>query len=267
MKSLSRRSLSRRWRRVVLLAALLAMLPRQPWAAQAAPAAIVVFGASSLTDALSLLGADYEKSGGGPVKLSFAASSALARQIENGAPADVFVSADLDWMDYLAERKLIAPATRRNLLGNRLVLIAQASNGITLKIAPGFALLQALKDGRLATGDPDSVPVGRYARAALTKLGVWDAVASRIVGAENVRAALAYVDRGEAPLGIVYETDARIDPGVRIVDTFPADSHPPILYPIALTATARAGAARFADYLRTPAAAAVFRKFGFTPLR
>jgi molybdate transport system substrate-binding protein len=228
--------------------------------------AILVFAASSLTDAIQQLGNDFGKSTGIGVKFSFAASSALAHQIESGAPADIFFSADVDWMDYLESRKLIQAESRRDVLGNRLVLIAPAGSSITLKIAPHFALAQALGGGRLATGDPDSVPVGRYARAALTSLGVWDAVADRLVRAENVRAALAFVDRGEAPLGIVYKTDALIDKGVRIVDTFPADSHAPITYPIALTVAAQSVAAQFADYLSTPAASAVFVKYGFSSL-
>jgi molybdate transport system substrate-binding protein len=228
--------------------------------------AVVVFAASSLTDALQELAASFGKSAGIVVKLSFAASSALARQIESGAPADVFFSADVDWMDYLQSRKLIQSESRHDLLGNRLVLIAPADSPLRLKIAPHFALVQALGAGRLATGDPDSVPAGRYARAALTSLGVWDGVAGRIAGAENVRAALALVDRGEAPLGIVYRTDALIDQGVRIVDTFPADSHAPIIYPIALTLGAKSDAAKFAAYLGSPASSAVFARFGFVPL-
>jgi molybdate transport system substrate-binding protein len=228
--------------------------------------AVVVFAASSLTDALQELGADFTRSGGMPVRFSFAASSALARQIESGAPADVFLSADVEWMDYLQTRGLIQAVSRHDLLGNRLVLIAPAGSTIDLKIEPNFGLARALGTGRLATGDPDSVPVGRYARAALTSLGVWNEVANRLVRADNVRAALAFVDRGEAALGIVYETDAMIDPGVRVVDVFPEDTHPPVTYPIALTAGAKSGAAQFADYLRTPTADAVFKKYGFVPL-
>jgi len=229
-------------------------------------APIVVFAAASLTNALEELGAGFDAATGAPIKLSFAASSALARQIESGAPADIFFSADIDWMDYLQSRKLIQVNTRRDVVGNRLVLIAAATSTLTLRIAPHFALVTALGTGRLATGDPDSVPVGRYARAALTALGVWSAVEGHIVGAENVRAALAFVDRGEAPLGIVYKTDALVDKGVRIVDTFPLDTHPPITYPIALTVGARSGAAQFADFLRTQAADAIFIKYGFAPL-
>ena len=227
---------------------------------------ITVFGAASLTDSLQELIAAFGKASGITVKSSFAASSALARQIESGAPADVFFSADLEWMDYLETRKLIRPESRRNLLGNRLVLIAPSTSAIELQIKPDFALADALGKGRLATGDPDSVPVGRYARAALTSLGVWASVENRLVRADNVRAALLYVERGEVPLGIVYRTDASIDKGVRIVDVFPENSHPPITYPIALTVGARSGAQEFIDFLRTPTADAVFVKYGFAPL-
>jgi molybdate transport system substrate-binding protein len=229
-------------------------------------APVMVFAAASLTNALEELGTSFDATSGNTVKFSFAASSALARQIESGAPADVFFSADIDWMDYLQTRKLIQTATRRDLLGNRLVLIAPVASTVSLQIAPHFALVNALGSGRLATGDPDSVPVGRYAKQALTALGVWSAVEGHLVGADNVRAALAFVERGEAPLGIVYKTDALVDKGVRIVDTFPTDTHPPITYPIALTVGAKSGAAQFADYLHTAAADAVFTKYGFTPL-
>jgi molybdate transport system substrate-binding protein len=228
--------------------------------------AILVFAAASLTEVLEKLGADFGKSTGIGVKFVFAASSVLARQIEAGAPADIFLSADLDWMDYLQTRKLIQAESRRDLLGNRLVLVAPAASTLTLKIAPQFELAAALGKGRLATGDPDSVPAGRYARAALTTLGVWSRVSDHIVRAENVRAALAFVERGEVPLGIVYRTDALSDKGVRIVDTFPAESHPPITYPIALTVGAKSVAAQFADYLGKPAVGAVFVRYGFTAL-
>ena len=227
--------------------------------------ASVVFAAASLTDAVQELGVDFTKSSGVPVKFSFAASSTLARQIESGAPADVFFSADIEWMDYLQTRQLIQPGSRRDLLGNRLVLVAPADSTLRLTIEPHFALAAALGNGRLATGDPDSVPVGRYARAALTSLGVWNSVEGRLVRADNVRAAMAFVDRGEAPLGIVYRTDALVDKGVRIVDTFPDGTHPPIIYPIALRAGAQRQAVQFTDFLRTPTAAAVFVKYGFVP--
>jgi len=235
--------------------------------AAAGRAPIVVFAAASLTDALQDVTAQAERLLGVTVKLSFAASSALARQIDNGAPADVFVSADTDWMDYLQTHARIEPGSRVDLLGNRLVLVAPAGSDARLKIGRDFPLAAALAGGRLAVGDPDAVPAGRYARAALTQLGVWDSVSGRLVRAENVRAALALVDRGEVPLGIVYRTDALIDKGVRIVDTFPAGSHPPIVYPVALLVGAKAGARDYLEYLRTPAATAVFSKYGFEPVR
>jgi len=227
---------------------------------------IVVFAAASLSNAMQELGDVFARSSGIPVKFSFAASSALARQIQHGAPADVFFSADVEWMDYLEIRRLIQSASRHSLLGNRLVLIAPAASTINLKIAAHFGLADALGKGRLATGDPNFVPVGRYAREALTSLGVWDSVQDHIVRADNVRAALAFVDRGEVPLGIVYETDAMIDKRVRIVDVFPRNTHPPIIYPIALTVGAKKGASQFIGYLRTQAAGAVFEKYGFVAL-
>ena len=234
---------------------------------QADKPAIVVFGAASLTNVLQDLGDAFTKQTSVPVKFSFAASSALARQIESGAPADVFFSADLDWMDYLQKRNLIQPASRRDIVGNRLVLIAPSDSAIELKIKPHFPLAAALGNKRLATGDPDAVPVGRYARAALTNLGVWDEVADRIIRADSVRSALAFVDRGEAPLGIVYETDAMIDKHVRMVDVFPATSHAPIVYPIALTTNAKAEAAKFVAYIASPAADATFKAYGFVRLQ
>jgi molybdate transport system substrate-binding protein len=235
-------------------------------AADAARPAVIEFGAASLTNALQELGDSYTKETSVPVKLSFAASSVLARQIESGSPADVFFAADLEWMDYLQSRNLINKGSRRDVLGNKLVLIAPADSKIQLKIAPHFALLAALGGGRLATGDPDSVPVGRYARGALTTLGVWDEVQDHLVRAENVRSALMFVARKEVPLGIVYETDALIDNKVRVVDVFPADSHLPITYPIALTSSAKPEAAKFVDYLLGAAGDAVFRKYGFVIL-
>jgi molybdate transport system substrate-binding protein len=225
---------------------------------------LLVFAAASLTNVLQELGPAFEKESGRAVKFSFAASSALARQIESGAKTDVFFAADTDWMDYLQARDLVDASTRVNLLGNRLVLIAPANSTLQLKIAPGFALAAALgKGGRLSTGDPDSVPVGKYAKSALTSLGVWNQVADRLARADNVRTALLFVERGEVPLGIVYATDAAIDPGVRVVDIFPASSHLPIVYPIALTRGADADAARLVAFLRGPAARAVFERYGF----
>ena len=252
-----------------VLASVLAGLWLWPWAARGGvtPDSVTVFAAASLTDALQELSSRYTRESGAKVELSFAASSTLARQIDSGAHADVFLSADQEWMDYLEQRGLIQKATRRDLLGNRLALIAPASSAIQLPIKPKFPLLAALNGGRLATGDPDSVPVGRYARAALTKLGVWDSVADHLVRADTVRSALAFVASGEAPLGIVYETDAQVDKRVRVVDLFPADSHPPISYPIALTSTANGQARAFVEFLRGPGSAATFEKFGFKVLR
>lgn len=226
---------------------------------------ILVFDAASLTDVVDELGRSFTQRSHVPVKSSPAASSALAKQIEAGAAADVFFSADLEWMDYLDQRKLLRPGSRRDVVRNRLVLIAPSDSKVSVKIAPGFNLLEALGDGKLATGDPDSVPVGKYAHAALDKLGVWNGVAPRVVRAENVRSALAFVARGEAPLGIVYRTDALADKRVRIVDEFPEDSHPPIIYPIALTTRAGPAAQRFLDFVTSEAAEPIFRRYGFQP--
>jgi molybdate transport system substrate-binding protein len=239
--------------------------------ATAAPAAeerqaILVFGAASLANVLDEMGQAYTARSHVPVKGAYAASSVLAKQIEAGAPADVFFSADTDWVDYLDQHKLLQRDSRRNLLGNRLVLIAPVASRVQVRIAPHFNLAGALGDGKLATGDPDSVPVGKYAQAALTKLGVWDQLTGKLVRAENVRAALAFVDRGEAPLGIVYQTDAQADPGVRVVDVFPEDSHPPITYPVALTVNAQPAAAKYVAFLESAAAAKIFRQYGFQTL-
>ena len=256
-------------RRIVWYVALAAALLIGPMVDAAEPPhELLVFAASSLTDALNEIGPAYERDQGQSVKLSYAASSALARQIESGAHADVFFSADTDWMDYLQKAKLIDTSTRRNIVGNTLVLIAPADSATRLKITPGFALAAALgPDGHLSTGDPDSVPVGRYAKAALTSLGVWDSVSARIVRADNVRTALQFVARGEAPLGIVYATDAAAEPKVKVVATFPQDSHPPIVYPFALTATAKSEAAKqFLTYLQSPLARARFVAHGFSIL-
>lgn len=228
---------------------------------------VTVFAAASLSDVLQALGSEYTKESGTKVEFSFAATSMLARQVENGAHSDVFFSADQEWMDYLEQRSLIQKATRRNMLGNRLALVAPASSTIRLQIKANFPLLAALNGSRLATGDPDSVPVGRYARSALTSLGVWHDVADRLVRADSVRSALAYVALGEVPLGIVYETDARMDKQVRIVDLFPESSHRPISYPIALTSSANAKAASFLEFLRGPSAKSAFEKYGFIVLQ
>jgi molybdate transport system substrate-binding protein len=225
---------------------------------------ILVFAAASLKTALDVIAGKWQQQSGQAATISYAASSALARQIELGAPADLFISADEAWMDYLEERRLIDPKTRVDLLGNTLVLIAPANTGSETRIAPGFPLAALLGDGRLAMADPAAVPAGRYGKAALTRLGVWDQVAGHVAAAENVRAALLLVARGEAPLGIVYRTDAAAEPGVRIVGTFPADSHPPIVYPMALTVAAEPDAGALANYLRAPEAREVFAAHGFT---
>jgi molybdate transport system substrate-binding protein len=247
-----------------LLATLVALLATSGARAAGGVPAITVYGAASLTNVLQVLGDGFTASTGIPIKYSFAASSQLARQIESGSPADVFFSADQEWMDYLEQRDLIQQPTRHNVLGNRLVLIAPADSPLRLRIAPGFPLRAALGNGRLATGDPDTVPVGRYARSALLNLGVWSDVADRLARAENVRSAMVFVSRGEVPLGIVYETDARVDTTVRIVDVFPPNTHPPITYPIALTRSALPAARQYVDYLRGPVGTATFQKFGFT---
>jgi molybdate transport system substrate-binding protein len=225
---------------------------------------LLVFAAASLTNVLDEIGAAYTQQTKQQVKFSYAASSVLARQLEAGARADVFFSADLEWMDYVQARNLIDRSTRRNVLGNRLALVAPADSKIELKIAPGFKLAAALGNGRLATGDPESVPVGKYARSALTSLGVWNDVADRLVRADNVRSALAFIARGETPLGIVYETDATVEKRVRVVALFPTDSHPPIVYPVAVTTTAHPAARQFVEFLQSATAQEAFRKYGFT---
>ncbi|HVN43937.1 MAG TPA: molybdate ABC transporter substrate-binding protein [Steroidobacteraceae bacterium] len=253
--------------RTIVARALLCLTLSAPLAAaEPRPPQILVFAAASLADALQEAGAAYAKTLPLTVTSSFDSSSALARQIEAGAPADVFFAADTQWMDYLQSRNLIQPASRKNLLGNSLVLIAPAQSPIHLQIRPHFPLAAALGNGRLATGDPDSVPAGRYARSALTSLGLWNEIAPRLARAENVRVALLYVARGETPLGIVYASDALAEKGVRVVDTFPADTHEPILYPIALTTSARAQAKTFVAYLMGPQAHDIFVKHGFTVL-
>lgn len=232
----------------------------------ASAADVTVFAAASLSDVLQRVGKAYQHKTGRTVAFSFASSSALARQIEASPGADVFISADRDWMDYLDRKGLVQHATRVDLIGNDLVLIAPANSRVALKITRGFDLKGALSGGRLSLADPASVPAGKYARAALTTLGVWDSVSGQVAPAENVRLALAYVARGETPLGIVYRTDAIAEPRVRIVAVFPAATHPPIVYPAALTKDARPVAAGFLAFLRTTGAADVFRKAGFAIL-
>ncbi len=226
---------------------------------------LLVFAAASLKNAAEDIGKAYEASGAGKVTYSFAASSDLAKQIENGAPAAIYISADTKWMDYLAERKLIVADSRRDLLGNRLVLIAPADSSLVLKLAAGAPLAQSLGDGKLAMADPDSVPAGRYGKAALEALNLWSSVEPAVVRAKDVRAALAFVQRGEAAAGIVYATDAMVAKSVRIVDAFPASSHPRIVYPIALVAGQDDAAARaFYDFLVGPKARDVFQDYGFS---
>ncbi|TLY60279.1 MAG: molybdate ABC transporter substrate-binding protein [Gammaproteobacteria bacterium] len=249
-----------------VLGAVAALASAGAAAAERQAPGVLVFGAASLAEVLDDLGQTFTARTHIPVKSSLAASSALAKQIEAGAPADVFFSADLEWVSYLEQRGLLRPGSHHNVVTNRLVLIAPADSSVSLRIAPGFDLVGALGQGRLATGDPDSVPVGKYARAALEKLGAWERVSGRLVRAENVRSALAYVSRGEAPLGIVYQTDALAQKGVRVVDVFPADSHPPITYPIALTNRAGPAAAQFVAFVTSAAARPIFIKYGFQPL-
>jgi molybdate transport system substrate-binding protein len=241
------------------------------WVFAAAPSGaraetFTVFAAASLSDALNDVIKTYQARTQDTVRASYAASSALARQIENGAPADVFISADLEWMDYLQKKSLVQPASRFDLVRNALVLIAPAGSTITLAITREFPLSTALGNGRLAVADPGSVPAGRYAKSALETLGVWPSIANRVASAGDVRAALLLVARGEAPLGIVYSTDATVERRVKIVDTFPERTHPPIVYPAALTAASKsAAAARFLQVMREPAARGVFERYGFKP--
>lgn len=225
---------------------------------------LTVFAAASMKNALDDIDAAYTAKSGVKIAVSYAASSALAKQIEQGAPADVFVSADTDWMDYATARKDINQPTRVNLLGNSIVLIAPKDSKIdTVTIAQGFDLAQLAGDGRIATGDVKAVPVGKYAKSALEKLGAWTAAEPKFAMAESVRAALTLVARGEAVLGIVYSTDAKVEPGVKIVGTFPADSHPAIIYPVAATTTAKPEATDYIAFLRSSAAKAIFERYGF----
>jgi len=223
-----------------------------------------VLAAASLQESLTAAADAWTARGNARPVLSFAASSALARQVEAGAPADLFISADEEWMDYVAGKRLIRANSRVSFLSNRLVLIAPATSTARLTIRRNFPLARALGTGRLAMANPDSVPAGRYGRAALTSLGVWSSVAGKVARAENVRAALALVERGEAPFGIVYATDARASRGVRVVGTFPAASHPAITYPIAaLRASAHPQAEGFRRFLISRQGRAIFARFGF----
>ena len=242
------------------------------WTGGAQPAAaqskdVVVFAAASLQNALDEIARQWHRETGKKAVISYAASNTLIKQIEQGAPADIFISADLDWMDYGQQKNLINAETRSNLLSNRIVLVAPKDATLTLNITRGFDLASALKGGRLAMANVDAVPAGKYGKAALEKLGAWDGVKDKIAQADNVRAALALVSLREAPLGVVYETDAASDPAVKIIATFPEESHPPITYPIALTKTsANPDARAFLSYIRSPAARPAFERQGFTVL-
>jgi molybdate transport system substrate-binding protein len=236
----------------------------QPLAAQEKP--LMVFAAASLKNALDDTNTAFSKANGIKVVASYAASSALAKQIEQGAPADIFISADLQWMDYVAERKLIKPDSRVNLLGNKLVLIAPKDSKLyTIAIAKGFDIAKLAGDGRIAVADVKAVPAGIYAKAALQSLGAWAAAEPKLAQAENVRATLAFVARGETPIGIVYETDAKIEPKVKIIGVFPDESYPPVTYPVAATAvTTNPAVARYLEFLRSGAAKAIFERYGFS---
>jgi molybdate transport system substrate-binding protein len=247
----------------VFFLALAALLPAALFSNARADEPTLVFAAASLKNALDDIVADYSTATGKTVTVSYAGSSALAKQIEAGAPADIFFSADLDWMNNVESKKLIDSQSRVTLLGNDIVLVAPLDSNVTVTIAPNFPLADILGDGKLAMALTDSVPAGKYGKASLQSLGVWDSVKPKVAEAENVRAALALVSRGEAPLGIVYSTDAKADPGVKVVGVFPADSHPPILYPIALTASAKPDAKAFLGYVLSAKAKPRFEAQGF----
>lgn len=251
-------------RRVVGAAVLALVAAAAPSRAHAA--GVLVFAAASLKNAMDDAVSAFEKNGGEKVRVSYGASSALAKQLEAAAPADMFISADRDWMDYVQKRSLIQSETRKNFLGNRLVMVAPAESAIKVDIEPNFPLAKLLGGGRLAMADPDAVPAGKYGKAALEKLAVWSSVEDKVARAENVRAALFFVARGEAPLGIVYATDAAAEKGVKIAGVFPENTHPPIVYPIALTRGRNPAAAKFLAFLESPAAKPLFEKQGFTVL-
>jgi molybdate transport system substrate-binding protein len=235
--------------------------------ATTAHAEVTVFAAASLTNALDDVNTAFTKQSGFKVVVSYGASSALIKQIEQGAPADVFASADLRWMEYGVQKKIIKDDTRVNLLGNKLVLIAAKDANIdNVTIGPGFDLAKLAGDGRVATGDVRAVPVGLYAKAALERLGAWAAVEPKMAMTENVRFALTLVARGEAPLGIVYETDAKVEPAVKIIGVFPDNSHDPIIYPAAATVNAKPETIQYLSFLRSAVARAIFERYGFTVL-
>lgn len=257
--------MNRRAGRIFAAFLVLALMLAAPLASRALAAdTVTVFAAASTTNALTDIGKLYESQGKGKVVSSFASSSTLAKQIENGAPAQIFVSADLKWMDYMAERKLIEPGTRKDLLHNALVLIAPADSKLSGEVKAGMPLMAWLGDGRLSVGDPDHVPAGIYAKEALTKLGLWEKAEPKLARAADVRAALALVERGEAPLGIVYATDAAISGKVKVIGAFPEDSHPPIVYPVCLVAgKASPEAKAFFEFMASPPAVEIFKKYGF----
>lgn len=257
----------RQWVKFAVAAVSVAFLGTAALPAMAAEK-VTVFAAASLKNALDAANAAWAKESGKEATASYAASSALAKQIEGGAPADVFISADLDWMDYVAKKDLIKADTRSNLLGNRIVLVASKDKAKPVDIKQDFDLSGLLGDGKLAMGEVKSVPAGKYGKAALEKLGVWSSVESKVAGAESVRAALALVSRGEAPYGIVYQTDVTADPGVAIVGTFPAESHAPIIYPIAILAESKnPDAAGYLEFLKSEKSAHFFTEQGFTVLK
>jgi len=253
-------------KRRAFLALALIVLPAgtiaQPAASQVP--SVTVFAAASLTDTLKAVADAYKARTGVAVTLSFGSSSTLARQIEQGAGADLFLPADTQWMDYLQNKGLITKEGRKDLLSNQLVLVAGPGVRNPPKIAPHFDLAGALGNRRLALADPSSVPAGKYAREALTSLGVWDKIAPKLASAENVRVALEYVARGEAPYGIVYATDAKAAPNIRVAGVFPENSHAPIIYPVALTKSAVPGSIAFLLFLSGRDARAIFEKAGFT---
>ena len=245
-------------------AAILALLlaAAQPLAAQET---ITVFAAASMKNALDDANAAFTKATGIKVTASYAASSALAKQIEGGAPADVFISADLQWMDYVAQKNLIKPDSRVNLLGNKLVLIAPTDSKLDkVAIAKPFDIAKLAGAGRIAVADVKAVPAGLYAKAALESLDGWPAAEPKLAMAENVRATLSFVARGETPIGIVYETDAKVEPKVKIVGVFPEGSHPTIVYPVAATTAAKADAGKYLNFLRGAESKAIFEKYGFS---
>ncbi|MFI4986425.1 MAG: molybdate ABC transporter substrate-binding protein [Alphaproteobacteria bacterium] len=254
-------------RRLIVLAALCIMALPATATRSVAAEPVMIYAAATLTNALDAAIAAAETSLHVPVTVVYGPSPSLVKQLENGAPGDIFFSADTDWMDEAAARKIVDPATRVDLLSSKLVLIAPASQAVATPIAPGFPLAAMLGEGRLVMCDPMMMPAGRYGRLALQKLGVWDSVKDHIANAENVRAALAYVARREAPLGIVFDTDAMLDHDVKVIGTFPADSHPPIVYPIAAVARSHnPDTPRVVRFLASPVAKPIFEKYGYAVL-